>query len=213
VKTLAAYTVAGLLYLPLFVSFTIHQIQLVRETHLPFLLVLSLFFIFVPFLVSERPPTAISLIDVFVRLGSYILAGATLLVTGLNWLRWLQLRSKEIRILAYLFLMIMVEVYLYSLKSSIASPRYLLFLLPIMLLILVDLYGSHNRKLLFVAVGLSLFASLYECKVGWQYRGDFRSMMADMNDVDEKTLVLCSDGVSYHTLKYYSKWPVYLYDP
>ena len=212
-KTLAAYTVAGLLYLPLFIGFTIQQIQLVRETHLPFLFVISLFFIFVPCLVSERPPTVTDLLDVFVRLGSYSLAGVFLMMTALNWLRRLELRTKEIVVLAYLFLMVLVEVYLYSLKSSIASPRYLLFLLPIFLLIIVELYSSRHSKLLCVLIGVSLAVSVYECGIGYKYRGDYRSMLKDMPDVDNETLVICPDGVSYHTLKYYSEWPVYLYDP
>lgn len=214
VKTLAAYTIAGLLYLPLFISFTLQQIQLVRETHLPFLPIISLFFIFVPFLAWERPPTTITTLDVIVRLGAYIVAGFLLIVMTLSWMgRKIHLHTREVKILAYLFLMVMLEVYLYSCKSSIASPRYLLFLVPIFLLILVDLYSDNHNRLLLVVVAASLFLSVYDCKIGWQYRGDTRSMIEDMQEVDDETLVLCSDGVSYHTLKYYSKWPVYVYDP
>jgi hypothetical protein len=59
-KFILAYFFAGLIYLPLFINFTIQQYQLVRETHLPFYLTLSLFIIYTPLFGYERPPSSSS---------------------------------------------------------------------------------------------------------------------------------------------------------
>jgi hypothetical protein len=93
IKTLLAYGIAGLVYLPLFLNFTIQQMKLVRETHLPFLLIVSLIFIFVPFLASERPPTTISTFDMVWRLSAYIYGGMMIIMTVINWLRYYHLKS------------------------------------------------------------------------------------------------------------------------
>lgn len=39
-----------------------------------------------------------------------------------------------------------------------------------------------------------------------------KSMLKDMV-LDNKTLIVTSDGVSYHTLKFYTNHPIYVHDP
>lgn len=47
--------------------------------------------------------------------------------------------------------------------------------------------------------------------IGCDYRGDNLGFLADI-EYDNKTLIL-SDGVAYHTPKFYSQYPIYVYDP
>lgn len=161
-KILLTYFLSGLVYLPLFINLTIKQFNLVRESHLPFYFIVSLFIIFVPLAAGERPPCSTYKIDIVVRLSAYIMAGVLMFQTVVLWVKenGLSIGERNVRILTGLLGVILLEIYGYSVKTSVASPRYLLFLVPILCILLAELYRNKLRVLTTI-IFLTLFASVY----------------------------------------------------
>ena len=108
IKTFVAYGVAGILYLPVFITVTLQQIKMVKETHLPFYLTVSLFIIFTPLFGGERPPSSHSLLDSVMRMSGYILWPCFLFVTGILCLKSLTISSLRVKQLWYWLLFILV---------------------------------------------------------------------------------------------------------
>jgi hypothetical protein len=72
----------------------------------------------------------------------------------------LTIRSRNVTLLWRLMLFILLEIYLYSVKTSVASPRYLLFFVPILCILLAELY-RNNPKVIMLIIGFAFFASVY----------------------------------------------------
>ena len=101
---------------------------------------------------------------------SFIIFTLFFFVTGILCLKYLRINSQKVKILWYWLVGLLLLVYLYSLKSIIASPRYLLFFAPIICLVVGDLY-QRRSKYVFVLAALSFLLCLYELNVGYVYRG------------------------------------------
>lgn len=210
-KTLFAYGVAGLLYLPIFINFTLKQLSTVTETYLDFHPIVFLFTICTNLFVGERSPTSNNIVDAVVRNTMGIAFTAFFVVTGILCLRSLRISSQKVRVLWYWAVVLLLLVYIYSMKTVITSARYVLFLAPVICLLVADLYEKRPRYV-FILAFLSFFLCLYELNVAYVYRGDSKGILESI-EYDNQSLIICSDGVAYHTAKFYSKDPMFVYDP
>ena len=160
---------------------------------------------------GEREPSSNSTIDGVIRISAFVVFTFFFLATGADCLKSLKLKSERVKVLWYWLLAVLLLVYVYSLKSIITSPRYLIFFAPIISIIVGDLYRNKPKKIAILIV-FSLFLCVYETNIGYQYKGDNRSILENIN-YDSNTLLLCLDGASYHSAKFYSKYPISIYDP
>lgn len=143
---------------------------------------------------------------------SFAVKGIFLLLTIPAWIFGkIGLKSKQTVVVSRVALLLFVMAFLYNLKVTVLSPRYLMINAALFSILLVDLY-SQRPRLLVLFLAFTCIINVYELSTGMYYKSNIRK---DLNLVsyDNKTLILVPNGTSYHTSAFYLDPPVYVFDP
>jgi hypothetical protein len=98
-----------------------------------------------------------------VRISAFGISGVLVVLTALKWAKsHIKLTNKYAIFFSKYIILMLVMVYIYSAtKTTVASPRYLLFITPLLFIIVVNLYSTKNVKILYIFIAFSLLVSIY----------------------------------------------------
>jgi mannosyltransferase len=218
IKILLAYFIAGIFYLPWFII-TLEQLKTVNAQGfwLHFDPILDPVATVGQFFTAENRPDFNNIQFSLVMTPIWIIGGGAFLFS-LHLFETKAL-SKNLKIIFTWFFTSSFLIWLYSFKTSFFYIRYLIFLVPPVLILATNTLGTIRQRSKYIFIILLLILSINSFVLTFKQNQNLKDSKADtvslVKDIQYKQndLILHTHAYTHHAFNVYSKLPNQIYNP